>query len=1233
MGAIAAFAAPAIAAIGPALAATGTFLAANAGTLIQLAAVGASIGAAFLNRPPGVDREGPRLGDLSVSTSTYGNPIPEVFGANRMGVNMIWATEIEEQRSTISQGGSGKGGGNSSLTTYRYYANAAFGCCVGPVLGFQRIWADKKLIYDATDASNLFFKYPDGAIRTYNGDETQQPDPLIVADKGAAEAPAHRGLAYFVIEGFPLEDFGNRIPQFEVEVQTLASATFTEITTSGFAGVQVNHGTVDPGRRRFYFVEEIGVATQIHSVSLEDGSLLVSSDVYDDNVSNPLASDMPDHGGRPLVMQVDNRGRVWAQVQRFSLGAGAGALGVHMVQFEPNTMQPILVGPNNPRPVLTQFSPTGGVQFRTVGSAHRKLPGGLAAPTITIYYEQGDTSIPAGTTKGPGVIQIGQLDGADGLPTWDDSYLTPGSTADEETFLPNSTVIDNNGTVWLFGINETDSPDGDGKQFSVLRMPVALVVTASGLVANFTDQREIDLAAQGINAGAVFYDPPSNLFYFVTDPDSNGEFRLVCWDPLTESTVTERILDSTADADLVRAGGLAPFYGPSGLANGHLTYPVSGPTRTVRINASDFNDVEFLVYGTFTGTSFGPFWDSTTNQAFYWPDGTTNPGDGFRTVKYDRVTSTDPTLEDIITAFMEAAGIDPSEFSFDAGMSAKTVRGYARTRPMPVRNAIEPLAFAFDFDGVESDKKIKFVTRGGASVRTITSEDLDARPDGGSPGEETRRLIQTRQQEIELPARLDVRYIDEDRDHQEGNQHAKRHTSPNPTQQAGNVVNVQVPIVLDADKAKEIADVRLYNAYLERSRFAYQVPPKHMDLDPTDIVSVIQDGTTYRLRNVTQDDGDAMVQAFDTVEDQSEQYTPDVTGAATAILEQTIDAPGPTEIFVIDSPYLQDAQSTGNNTTGVYLAFGANTEAWEGATAEKSDDSGASFFQAANGNLSVPWGVLVAPVPALSTKKGDYPQAVEGVDRTTSITVLMIDGEDELESKTLSELVQTGIENAMYIFRADGAGEILQYTTVTDNLDGTFTFDGELLRGRRGTEFEAMAGHASGALVCFLPFAAVSRVQQDISEIGDTDFWRATTLRATFNQSPVKAITLEGRDLKPLAVTLPKADNPPLAQGGPATRDPVVITWNRRTRVGGNNDYNDDVDAVPLSESQEEYDVVLRNPGDTADAQVKTVTAETVSFTDAEQTTAGYSSGDALIIDVYQVSGEVGRGFVRRAVL
>ncbi len=52
------------------------------------------------------------------------------------------------------------------------------------------------------------------AIVIYPGNETQLPDPLIVADKGADKTNAFRGMRYIVIPDYPIA--GNGLPQLSV---------------------------------------------------------------------------------------------------------------------------------------------------------------------------------------------------------------------------------------------------------------------------------------------------------------------------------------------------------------------------------------------------------------------------------------------------------------------------------------------------------------------------------------------------------------------------------------------------------------------------------------------------------------------------------------------------------------------------------------------------------------------------------------------------------------------------------------------------------------------------------------------------------------------------------------------------------------------------------------------------------------------------------------------------------
>ena len=143
---------------------------------------------------------GPRLSDLDVTSSTEGDDIPRIYGRARLAGQLIWATRHEE--SLVKSGG--KGG--PKVKSWRYHANFAVALCEGPIDHVGRIWADGTLL----DTASL-------TIRVHTGGEDQQPDALILARQGG-EAPAYRGVAYVVFEHFPLEDWGNRIPQLSFEV-------------------------------------------------------------------------------------------------------------------------------------------------------------------------------------------------------------------------------------------------------------------------------------------------------------------------------------------------------------------------------------------------------------------------------------------------------------------------------------------------------------------------------------------------------------------------------------------------------------------------------------------------------------------------------------------------------------------------------------------------------------------------------------------------------------------------------------------------------------------------------------------------------------------------------------------------------------------------------------------------------------------------------------------------------
>ncbi|RUP11106.1 glycoside hydrolase/phage tail family protein [Hyphomicrobium sp.] len=154
--------------------------------------------------------EGPRLSDLRITSSTEGAPLPKIYGRARVGGQIIWATDIEEEITTTTEAsGSAKGGSGSKtrVTQYSYYANFAVALAEGVVTRIGRIWADEQEL----DRARATF-------RLHTGTETQDVDSLIAAREGAENAPAYRGVAYVVFERFPLAAYGNRVPQLTFEV-------------------------------------------------------------------------------------------------------------------------------------------------------------------------------------------------------------------------------------------------------------------------------------------------------------------------------------------------------------------------------------------------------------------------------------------------------------------------------------------------------------------------------------------------------------------------------------------------------------------------------------------------------------------------------------------------------------------------------------------------------------------------------------------------------------------------------------------------------------------------------------------------------------------------------------------------------------------------------------------------------------------------------------------------------
>jgi hypothetical protein len=218
-----------------------------------------------------------RVSDLRITVASYGTSIPQCWGKVRIPGIIIWGTDLVEHEQDINSGGGGKSfGGGPTVTTrnYTYTLSCALALCRGNRIGSGhiKIFADDIVILDnlttpGTPTSQygtvthaaIFdglsnqvgdsWTLSDGShVRLYYGTETQLADPLIITSASntvlpaGSDNPAFRGTCYIVFENFAVTNFGNRLPNFSVEIDTGASM-LDEVLSDMMAQVDIDPST------------------------------------------------------------------------------------------------------------------------------------------------------------------------------------------------------------------------------------------------------------------------------------------------------------------------------------------------------------------------------------------------------------------------------------------------------------------------------------------------------------------------------------------------------------------------------------------------------------------------------------------------------------------------------------------------------------------------------------------------------------------------------------------------------------------------------------------------------------------------------------------------------------------------------------------------------------------------------------------------------------------------------
>ena len=532
------------------------------------------------------------------------------------------------------------------------------------------------------------------------------------------------------------------------------------------------------------------------------------------------------------------------------------------------------------------------------------------------------------------------------------------------------------------------------------------------------------------------------------------------------------------------------------------------------------------------------------------------------------------SLSSILADLCKKVGLEPADVNVDEIF--ELVDGYVINGQIPARVGLEQLQSGYFFDSAENDTKLKFLPRGSQVAAEITEGELIPL------NEKSPRAVLkiTRKQEVELPEKVDVNYLDRLKNYQTGNQHYLRSATDSMQK-----FNVNLPIVFSEWQARRVAQISLFAAWAARNEYEFSLPLKYAYLEPSDIVEVA--GHKLRLtETLFGQNGEIRCKAVGEDASVYDFYAEPANKGGEA---QTVADVGETKLEILDLPLLPNDDE--KKPVVRYAASGL-AASWRGAVVYRSDDGGASFEPISNIEDAAVMGNALTVLAS---------GAVDVFDEASKVTVSVLGG--ELEGRT-----ELAILNGANL--AALGHEIIQFKNAALVSENVYELSG-LLRGRLGTE-HFVGSHAAGERFVLLD-ARPLKENYSTALIGLARDFKPASVGKTLADTASVSFTFAANGLKPYS--------PVHIAGSRDGSGNLSINWVRRTRLGG--DLRDGAD-VPLSEEFEKYEVDILNGLNVV--RVISASAASAVYSAADQVVDFGSVQSSVSVRVYQLSAVVGRG-------
>jgi hypothetical protein len=1159
---------------------------------------------------------------LSFTTSAYGAPLPIVFGSDKLTGNVFWASSV---RKILINGGA----------EYYQTVDFALGLCEGEINGILRMWLGEKLILDRTadvdnegvaQASSTGFiagasidlTDSEGPLRDLNaserqtkidvyvGSEYQLPDPTMVEAEGYEFAPGYRGTSYILFRNFIVPS--TTIPNIFVELTSNTEtpyprryglyetpiAAFNEPHSEASLLVDVSYDILHVASR-----DDTGTATppsgegiatfNFNTLELENETELLVTEGINPNYT--ISRLMPVSGNIFLHGVDGNAGLEWI--------------------LNPHSQQ-----------ILGTLGPGGGVGDHSITEGLSALNNGTLVYSALGAHKFGQVDVIMGIgifNRSIGFVEVdaeGQMVFVRNL-----SNVMTNANA-RSVFLPITTEFSNanptfhDGTStsghWIFIFNY--DAGGDTTQFQIGRIKVGDTYGNSLLETCTYSEPDIilvdDLRGAGLTHAVshILVDPADGcLVVFVVLSNAGTTPMVFKYSPYTGNIVWKT---SAPGYELCRGADMAY------LTNSRYAW-ITGQGAVYRLDMS-VGEVEQLesqisTYDLPLPNYFDQFYNGMDESITYL----TNTADQRITKIYlEKLTRATVELGDIVEHLLGRVGLLGTDMDV-SDVDDLTLRGYTISKRQSLRTCFGELAQAFKFDVVESNGRIKYLTRGRAAAATIPKKWFgDVDEEGWLNAKDENDIARIR--------KISMTYRDIDREYKDNVQSITLPNTSSRTFDNDSSISVSVPIVLDAATAKSLSEILLYAKLVYDTTYEGVLPERFSFLDPGDVVTIQPDDTgsndfDIRLRKLT-------IGADRSVKFEASREDPDIYNDVVNLFGdigryvETKFKPIPPRVdpIILEMPYRSDEEAeTFSSVYRLYVTYlnlrpSQVVDREVGLRVNGKDN----YLIPAATNFPT-WGYIIdPPLIRSSIYSTDYESAMR-------VKIMSTTGA-ALASATHADLLASDQCNLCWV-----GGELMQFETVTHEGGSVYLFEG-LHRAKFNT------ATSYGTQVSGTRFVLLS----DNLGVLDEGGILPVSLNITDPSLVVQIFMRSSNPLQPKPVVNVRALNlnawsvADLQAAYNIGTGDAEYSWSRRTRYDG--EYPDDGDETPpINEIDESYVIFLYTDDTLFDTQNASTylrridtTTTSYTYTDALQTTDGFDRTTTdLFMAIYQQGSATGYRF------